>query len=83
MEAIGAVSAAACDAGATEPSPTASEISTAGMTRHRSIARRAVVVPADIAFRPLVAWPLTPHDITTLSNHVLRTVSNPKGPALC
>jgi len=35
---------AACGAGTTEPSPAASGISTSGMTRHRSTARRALIV---------------------------------------
>jgi hypothetical protein len=48
--AIRAPSAAACGAGTTKPSPTANEISTAGMTRQRSTARRALIVPADIAY---------------------------------
>src|ERR1019366_2669110 len=47
-----AESAAACDAGSTGPSPAASEISTTGMTRHLSTARRAVVVPADMVTVP-------------------------------
>jgi hypothetical protein len=53
--AIEAASAAACGAGTTEPSPAASEINAAAMTRHRSFARRAVVVQADMAYRPLIA----------------------------
>ncbi len=73
---IGAASAAACGAGTTKPSPAASEISTAGMTRHRSTARRAVIVPAGMASHPLGCGPLIPHDATTLSNtqlHIVRT----------
>src|ERR1039457_2215660 len=73
--AIRAASAAACGA-APVPSPAASEIAVAGMTSHRSTARRAVIVPAGMASHPLVTGPLIPHDATTLSNaqlHIVRT----------
>jgi hypothetical protein len=49
---LAAADAAVCGAGTTAPSPTASEITAAGMTRQRSITLRAIV-PAGIAHRPL------------------------------
>src|ERR1035438_4338465 len=73
--ASGAASAAACGVGITEPSPAASEISTAGMTSHLSTARRAFIFSAAIPPRPVIVAQVTSY-ATTLSNDVLRIVSN-------
>ena len=58
--ASGTASATACGESTTEPSAAAGEISTAGMSRHRSTARRALIASADIAYRPRTAAPGRP-----------------------